>query len=102
MELHKSGPSLGTISGCLKVRRSSVETITSVSTHDGNVQTLCVLVFGFYTPEHKPKALHEDVRQCHYSQSMGRKATTARMKPLLQKKQAKLQCANADLHFYLV
>lgn len=122
VDVHKSGSSLGAISRCLKVPRSSVQTIIRKYKHHGNVQpsyrsgrrrVLCprderALVRNVHiNPRTKAKDLVKMLAEAGKSVSLstvkrvlyrhGLKGHSPRKKPLLQKKhkKARLQFANA-------
>ena len=114
VDFHKSGSSLGAISRCLKVPRSSVQTIICKYKHHGNVQPSYrsgrrrvlrprderALVRNVHiNPRTKAKDLVKTLAEDGKSVSLstvkqvlcrhGRKGHTARKKPLLQKKHKK-------------
>ncbi|KAJ0000165.1 hypothetical protein NQD34_012007 [Periophthalmus magnuspinnatus] len=116
VDLHKSGSSLGAISSCLKVPRSSVQTIIRKYKHHGNVQpshrsgrrrVLCprderALVRNVHIdPRTKAKDLVKMLAEAGKSVSIstvkrvlhqrGLKGHSARKKPLLQKKHKERQ-----------
>ncbi|KAI4882745.1 hypothetical protein NFI96_026283 [Prochilodus magdalenae] len=123
VDLHKSGSSLGAISRCLKVPRSSVQTIIRQYKTDGNVQPSyrsgrkkvlcprdeCALVRSVHiNPRAKAKDIVNMMAEAGKSVSLstvkrvlyrhGLKGHSARKKPLLQTKHKKDRLMFANAH----